>query len=66
MVNILIRIKDEKQPKLRVMVGIAFSPTDGKAPVFDYSMGRVNGRQSGLSIRLILSGAEYHQRLGCH
>lgn len=42
MVNILIRIKDEKQPKLRVMVGIAFSPTDGKAPVFDYSMVALN------------------------
>jgi hypothetical protein len=40
MVSTLIQIKDEKpDAKLKVMVGIAFSPTDGKAPVYDYWMG---------------------------
>jgi hypothetical protein len=47
MVNILIRIKDEKSGhKLKVMVGISFSPTDAKAPVYDYSMGMLVARLS--------------------
>lgn len=44
MVSTLIQIKDEKpDAKLKVMVGIAFSPTDAKAPVYDYWMGMSHG-----------------------